>query len=212
MFYFISDLHFGHNKDFVYKARGFNTVEEMNEKILENINSRVGKDDTLFVLGDIYMTGEENAEYFKRINCENIHIILGNHDTHNKVMNLFGTGKITDVSYADVIKWKKYSFYLSHYPTITTKESKHLSTSLINLFGHTHQTEKFYITETGKVIPWMYNVGCDAHNCMPVSIEEIIADCRIEFQKYAAERDKNKKEEENGNLCNERYPRSEEAL
>lgn len=195
MFYFISDLHFGHDKDFVFKARGFNTVEEMNEKILENINSRVDKDDTLFILGDIYLNSDEGAEYFKRINCKNIHIILGNHDTNNKVAKLFGAGKITDVGYADVIKWGKYSFYLSHYPTITAKESKHLSTSLINLFGHTHQTEKFYITESGDIIPWMYNVGCDAHNCMPVSIEEIITDCRIEFQKYTAERDKIQKEE-----------------
>lgn len=181
----------------------------MNEKILENINSRVGENDTLFVLGDVYMTGKENAEYFKRINCGNIHLVLGNHDTHNKVMNLFGEmnlfgwGKLVNISYADVIKWKKYSFYLSHYPTVTTKESKHLSTSLINLFGHTHQTEKFYITETGKVIPWMYNVGCDAHNCMPVSIDEIIADCRIEFQKYAAERDKKQKEIEKETSVNE---------
>lgn len=209
MFFFTSDLHFGHNKDFIFKARGFNTVEEMNEEILKNINSRVDKDDTLFILGDIYLNSDEGAEYFKRINCENIHIILGNHDTNNRVIKLFKTfpyndlSCITNISYADVIKWGKYSFYLSHYPTITTTISKHLNTSLINLFGHTHQTKKFYMTETGNVIPWMYNVGCDAHNCTPVSINEIIADCRTEFQKYTAERDKEQKEKENGNICNE---------
>ena len=31
-----SDLHFGHNKDFVVSARGFSTVEAMNEAIADS--------------------------------------------------------------------------------------------------------------------------------------------------------------------------------
>lgn len=36
MIYFTADLHFGHNKEFIYKKRGFNSVDEMNNKIIEN--------------------------------------------------------------------------------------------------------------------------------------------------------------------------------
>ena len=56
--YLISDTHFNHNKDFVYKARGFNSIEEMNEKIIENWNSVVTDEDTIYVLGDVIM-GED---------------------------------------------------------------------------------------------------------------------------------------------------------
>lgn len=39
--YFTSDTHFGHNKEFVFKERGFNSVEEMNAAIIKNWNSVV---------------------------------------------------------------------------------------------------------------------------------------------------------------------------
>ena len=35
MIWLTSDLHFFHNREFVYKPRGFNSVEEMNEKIIQ---------------------------------------------------------------------------------------------------------------------------------------------------------------------------------
>lgn len=195
MFYFTSDLHFCHDKEFVYKARGFNSAEEMNEAIINNINNTVDEDDTLFILGDIYLNSDEGAEYFKRINSNNIHIILGNHDTPNKVDKLFGANKITDVSYADIREWGKYKFYLSHYPTYTTYDTKHLNLALINLYGHTHQTDNFFKNHNGENIPWMYNVGCDAHNCTPVSMTQIIEDCKNEFQKYITRKQKQEKEE-----------------
>ena len=30
-----SDLHFGHDREFIWKARGFNSIEEMNETIIQ---------------------------------------------------------------------------------------------------------------------------------------------------------------------------------
>ena len=35
MIYFTSDLHFNHNKDFIYQARGFENIEEHNKTIVE---------------------------------------------------------------------------------------------------------------------------------------------------------------------------------
>ena len=35
--YFTSDLHIGHDKDFLYKPRGFNNVWDMDNAIIENI-------------------------------------------------------------------------------------------------------------------------------------------------------------------------------
>ena len=67
-------------------CRPFNTLEEHNKAIVDNINSRVGKNDILFVLGD-WSFGSYGSEqkasiwdFRKQLNCENIHLILGNHD------------------------------------------------------------------------------------------------------------------------------------
>ena len=36
MIYFTSDTHFGHDRAFIYKPRGFDSLEEMENKIIEN--------------------------------------------------------------------------------------------------------------------------------------------------------------------------------
>ena len=38
MIYFSSDLHLNHDKDFIWRERGFSSVEEMNETIVDNFN------------------------------------------------------------------------------------------------------------------------------------------------------------------------------
>ena len=90
------------------------------------------------------------------------------------VSNVVSTG-----DYATVIKYGKYSFYLSHYPTLTSnlENSASLSQHVINLFGHTHQMGNFY-----NDIPFMYHVGMDSHNCTPVNIDQVIEDIKKEVQ------------------------------
>ena len=77
MIFLTSDLHLGHDKDFVVQARGFETVEEMNAEIIRRWNERVYPDDDVYVLGDL-MLGD-NDYGIKCINrlAGNIHIILG---------------------------------------------------------------------------------------------------------------------------------------
>lgn len=59
-YYFVADLHYGHAN--ICKAiskwsnkstcRDFESIDDMNQAIVNSINSRVGKDDVLFFLGD----------------------------------------------------------------------------------------------------------------------------------------------------------------
>lgn len=90
MNYFSSDLHL-FQQGIVKKLspwknakalREFNSVAEMTDTILDNINKTVGEKDTLYLLGDISFSHEFSAlkECFESINCKNIHLILGNHD------------------------------------------------------------------------------------------------------------------------------------
>lgn len=175
MIFLTSDLHIGHNKDFIVQARGFKTVEEMNAEIIRRWNERVYPDDDVYVLGDLTLGDvEKGIRLIAKLNGY-LHIICGNHDTDKKVERYLELPNIVSVEYATIFKYKKAIFWLSHYPTITANydDDKPWAQHLVNLFGHTHQEQPFYNNN-----PYMYNVGMDAHKCTPISIEEIIADIR----------------------------------
>ena len=50
---FCSDYHLFHKNIISYDNRPFDNVEEMNQTLLDNWNSHVGKDDEVFFLGDL---------------------------------------------------------------------------------------------------------------------------------------------------------------
>lgn len=61
MNYFISDLHFGHFNIIRYDNRPFNSVDEMDKVLIDNWNSVVSDDDTIYILGDISWHNEEKT-------------------------------------------------------------------------------------------------------------------------------------------------------
>lgn len=175
MIFLTSDLHLGHDKDFVVQARGFETVEEMNAEIIRRWNERVYPDDDVYVLGDLTLGDvEEGIRLIAKLNGY-LHIIRGNHDTDKKVERYLELPNVVSVQYADVLKYGKAVFWMGHYPTITANydDDKPWAKYVVCLFGHTHQEQPFYNDN-----PYMYNVGMDAHNCTPITIDEIIADIR----------------------------------
>lgn len=91
MIYFTSDTHYAHknickgvsNWENKESCRNFSTIEEMNDAIVNNINAVVKENDVLYHLGDWSFGGIEKIwEFRKKLNCKNIHLILGNHDHH----------------------------------------------------------------------------------------------------------------------------------
>ena len=173
MIYFTSDWHFNHDKDFIWKKRGYNSVEEMNDDLINKICSTLDEGDELWVLGDLVMGDIDKAAAVLSRIPYSVHFLVGNHDTLKRV-NLYNslgwinherTIQVTDGS---------WDFYLSHYPTVTMNYDdvkKHHP--LINLHGHTHYQNKFYNDN-----PYMYNVGVDSQNGYPVSIDKIKADIK----------------------------------
>lgn len=174
-FWFTSDLHFGHDRDFLYGPRSFESIEEHDKAIIKNWNSVVGVNDVVFVLGDLMLNDDEHG-----INClsqlnGHLFIIYGNHDSETRI-NLYDQYSwLNLLGYAAKLKIKKNIFYLSHYPTITSNydDGKPWAQHVINLHGHTHSKNKFYNNN-----PYMYNVALDAHNNYPVSLEKIIEDIK----------------------------------
>lgn len=74
MIYVTSDLHFNHDRSFLYEPRGFNNVEEMNGVILHNL-LQLKPDDDLYILGDIMLgDNQKGLEYLLQIPCR-VHIV-----------------------------------------------------------------------------------------------------------------------------------------
>lgn len=170
-----SDYHFFHNREFIYKPRGFNSIEEMNQTILDNHNKIIEPDDDVYLLGDLLLGGpdklEEGLELINKLNGK-LHLVRGNHCTDKRWAAYSMLPNVVEQSNAIYLKYKGFHFYMSHYPTFTANlEKESLKQCTINLYGHTHQQSNFY-----NDIPFMYHVGVDSHNNCPVSIDEAICD------------------------------------
>lgn len=170
--WFTSDLHLMHNKSFIWKSRGFSSVKEMNEAIVENWNNTVKPNDRVICLGDLMLgNNEEGIKYVKQLNGE-IDLIWGNHDTIAR-QDLIHTvcPSVIPFGYAYQFKYKKLSIYISHYPTITSNyDDKEFHYRVFNLHGHTHSLTPWIDPNN----PFMYDVGMDAHNCTPINIDEVL--------------------------------------
>ena len=177
--WFTSDTHFNHDKPFVWQVRGYNNVQEMNKDIVTKWNQLVNDEDEVYHLGDV-MLGENELglDYIKQLKGK-IHIILGNHDTDVRKVLYEQLSNIVEVTYATMIKYKKWHFFLSHYPTIMGSWGD--QKKLWNLSGHTHSNLKF---ENGQYKS--YNVGLDAHNNCLIEISQILTD----IQNYNNQKDK----------------------
>jgi calcineurin-like phosphoesterase family protein len=138
MIYFIADPHFGHNNIIKHCNRPFDNVHIMDQIIFDNINEVVGTDDTLYILGDFCFRGKKPLDYRIRIACQDIHLILGNHDKRTDfypsdfVRDMNGFSSIQEVK---EIIYCNQRIYLSHYAHRTWPASHKGSWML---YGHTH--------------------------------------------------------------------------
>jgi calcineurin-like phosphoesterase family protein len=118
------------------QTRPFETIDKMNAAIVNNINSVVGQDDVLIHLGDWSFGGFENIEeFYHRLICKNIHLILGNHDHHidrnrSDIKKLF-----TTVSWFEQFEYQGETLECMHYPISSWNA---LRKGRIHLHGHCH--------------------------------------------------------------------------
>jgi hypothetical protein len=140
----------------VGQTRDFTTIEKMNTAIVNNINEVVGQDDILIHLGDWSFGGyEQIREFWDRLVCKNIHLILGNHDHHIDRNRDGSQGLFQSVSHYNTVEIGDYKFQLMHYP-ISSWDG--LNKGVMHLHGHCHlPTNKRF--GVGKRM----DVGMDGH-------------------------------------------------
>lgn len=164
-----SDQHFSHIQPFVWEARGYKSVEDMNEAQVRKWNEVVGVDDEVWFLGDGMMNDNATgAECFAKLNGT-IHIITGNHDSPAR-MNIYKRLGF-DVQDGKRLSYKKKNFIFSHEPTITSNGQFKKWRDTVNVHGHTHQTTNFT-----QGYPLMYHAGVDSHDGYPVLLDDIIGE------------------------------------
>lgn len=171
--WFSSDLHFGHDREFLWGPRGFDSIEKMNKKIIQNIKETVGEEDHFYICGDLALCPPEEAKYWLSQIPGKVHVIIGNHDTDTRLKLYESLG--FDCSYGGRMHYGLYHFFLSHYPTLTANPGENkLSIAHINLYGHTHDKSCWHPEN-----PYAYNVSMDAHNCYPCRIDHIVEDLKL---------------------------------
>lgn len=158
---------------FCPQTRPFTSVDEMNEAIVKNHNSVVGKDDVVYFLGDVGFGNQESMINVMQSMNGVKHLIIGNHDRrllkNPSFVDLFSTVQ-SDLFLSLEHKGEKLNFHLYHFPII---EWDRMHWGSYHLYGHVH----------GKEIPAMLggrsmDVGLDTiHDdgsfLVPYSISEI---------------------------------------
>lgn len=162
--FWTSDLHFFHESIIRYgRGKYFNSVEEMNETLINNWNSVVPFDGIVFVLGDFALCSKKKIhEILDRLNGT-IYLILGNHDEEK----YFNHPKIIKIDKYCVLKIDDNTIIMSHFPFRSWEKRQYGSW---NLHGHCH----YRLDEDGSK---QLDVGVDNKNRFkPFSYLEIKKD------------------------------------
>ena len=144
MRYYIADCHFFHEVlNVAMDKRGFDTVEEMNEVMIERWNQKVRKNDEVVILGDFsWGKGEETNEVLRRLNGK-LFLIQGNHDRFLKDKN-FNLDRFEWVKQYAELSDEGRKVILSHYPMPFYNYQYRLDDDgkpkSYMLYGHVHDT------------------------------------------------------------------------
>lgn len=159
-YWFLADTHFGHTNLLKHRP-SFSTVEEMNEKLIENYNSVVKQGDMVYHLGDFSFNKKISESIFNRLNGQ-IHLVIGNHDGKDgkDVRKL----KFNFMKTTYYFKIDGQKLVLSHFPYAIWDCKHH---GAIHLHGHSHGGYK----GEGKIM----DVGVDCHNYFPINYDTVLA-------------------------------------
>ena len=168
MDFFTSDTHFSHTNIIKHCNRPFSNITDMDDHLLNNINSTVRPSDTLYHLGD-FAWKKTASKYREKIRCRNVILILGNHDPQTKegqpqstLYDIFSRVFVM-LRIRPVISGSPQPIILSHYAMKTWNGSHRGSW---HFFGHSHGTLP---SDGSKSL----DVGVDQHNYSPINLETV---------------------------------------
>ncbi len=190
MIHYIADLHLDHsNINDKLDKRGFKNVEEMNEFIIKQWNSKISPKDEVVILGDLsFGNAETTTKILKRLNGTKM-LIKGNHDGNYLRDQKFDKSLFKWIKDVAEINDNGRRVILSHYPHMFYNGQYR---NAYMLYGHIHNTQDMRLMEilletarnfrfedkrTGekRSIPFnLINCFCMYSNYTPLTLDEWI--------------------------------------
>lgn len=178
--HFISDCHFGHERSWLVEPRGYKSIQEHDEGLIEKWNKQVQPHDVVWSLGDfIFLKGAEERmeKIIRRLNFSTLYMLNGNHVAAVKQLRAkhgrryeFETGRVVEFcgDYQEIIVDGR-GIVLCHYPIVSFNGQ---GGGGFHLHGHTHL--KLEGTEIGNLLykARILDVGVENFG-RPVSFSEV---------------------------------------
>ena len=177
--WFTSDQHLGHNNIIKFCNRPFESVDLMDQTIIDNWNECISKNDIVFTLGDFmwHANTKKIVDIISKLNGT-IYMILGNHDNED-MFNCIKSDRlkiISDITHLNIkINNEKIpiEICLSHYPLMTWSGRNR---KVYNFHGHTHcrPDDSGYDKDLPYWKGYQIDVGVDNFNYKPVELQSIL--------------------------------------
>ena len=148
----------------------------MNSLILNNINSKLSRKDTLYVVGDMFFCSNTPVSDILAEIKPKLVLIRGNHD--RDWLRKLSKAEIEKrfVSVTDTLSLKKYGYelHLSHYPMLAWNRSQYFGSSF-SICGHIHSRKDSPISaQLFPLVKGQFNCGVDINNFEPVTFSELV--------------------------------------
>ena len=173
---YIADTHFGHQNIIEECRPQFQTIDEMDSEIIGNINRKMKKSDTLYIVGDFMFRSKRSPiEYLQAIKPKKI-LIVGNHDRDwlkhlsKEEIEQYFIGVYQQYS----LKKNGIEIHFNHFPQLAWNRSHYFGTTF-SICGHIHNRKEGTISaELFHLVKNQFNAGVDINNFEPVTFEELI--------------------------------------
>lgn len=148
--WFIADTHFRHKNVLEFENRPFESLEEMEDKLIKAWNDVVAKTDTVYIVGDFcFANNKEWIEILDQLKG-NIILVKGNHDKSKIIKRVQNEGYLSEIfEVGKLIQHEKLFFYVTHFPFEIGERPQYF-----NISGHIHSKESNLINQL--------NVGVDS--------------------------------------------------
>lgn len=142
-----SDLHYGHDKSFLFYKRGFASIVNHDIYLREQWHKLIGPDDIVINCGDICFKDPEGRLFteISRWPCHAHYVMWGNHNSGMKKIfkDLNGDFEVYPTEYNNIVfvgedltfKYKNQTVYCSHFPKLIWDN---IGKGAWHLSGHSH--------------------------------------------------------------------------
>jgi len=170
MILFTADHHFGHSNIIRHCNRPFQSVDEMNDVLLDNWNSAVKPGDTVYIIGDLFFRNAIPAEDFLHKLKGKKYLIIGNHDKdwmkRTDLPKYFESAeRMMEISTG------AHKVTLCHYPMMTWNA---ISKGSYMIHGHIHNNTDADYFQFIRNMPNILNAGVEINDYKPVSFNDLI--------------------------------------